>query len=180
MADTFHIDRRIAKDKDIQRSYQFELLIPNIGDLLQDDFTFRCRSASIPGRGNDPIESYFLGQTRFYPGKPSWGGNTLAVEVEEYEDQRGLQAINSWNQVMFDANPQGINPGAALAENRAQLTRDVTLFMYKYNGDKLPKKIVFYNTWLETVGDVGLNYNDNNSVKYNVTFRWDYWLIKNS
>jgi len=180
MADTFHIDRRIAKDKDIQRVYQFELLIPNIGDLLQDDFTFRCRTASIPGRGNEVISSFFLGQERFYPGRPQWGGNQLTVEVEEYEDQRGLQAVNSWNQFMFDADPQGINPGAALAPNRAALTRDISLFMYKYNGEKLPKKVIFYNTWLETVGDVALSYNTSESVKYSLQFRWDYWLIKDS
>ena len=180
MADNFHIDRRIAKDKDIQRAYQFELLIPNIGDLLQDDFTFRCRSASIPGRGNEPITSTFLGQERFYPGKPTWGGNQLAVEVEEYEDQAGLKAINSWSNKMFDANPQSKSNGVSQSNSRANLTRDITLQMYKYNGDKMPKKIVFYSAWLENVGDVSLNYTTNDSVKYAVNFKWDYWLIKDS
>lgn len=180
MADTFHIDRRISKDKDIQRAYQFELLIPNIGELFQDDFTFRCRSASIPGRGNDVISSFFMGQERFYPGRPTWGGNQLSVEVEEYQDQGGLIALNSWHQKMFDADPNGQNPGVANTNNRNGLTRDITLFMYKYNGEKLPKKIIFYNSWLETVADVALNYQQNESVKYTPQFRWDYWLLKDS
>ena len=94
MATNFHIDRRIAKDKDIQRAYQFELLVPNIGRLTQEDFTFRVRSATIPGRGNDVIVSTFLGQDRHYPGRPTWGGNQLTVEIEEYEDQKGMIAIN--------------------------------------------------------------------------------------
>ena len=180
MADNFHIDRRIAKDKDIQRAYQFELQIPNIGELLQEDFAFRVRSATIPGRGNDVIVSTFLGQDRHYPGRPNWGGNQLTVEVEEYEDQVGLTAINSWNQRKFDANPQSSTNGIAQVRSRENLTRDVTLLMYKYNGDKMPKKCVFYNTFVETVGEVSLNYTANDSVKYSVQFRWDYWLVKDS
>ena len=180
MATNFHIDRRIAKDKDIQRAYQFELLIPNIGRLTQEDFTFRVRSAVIPGRGNDAIVSTFLGQDRHYPGRPTWGGNQLTVEIEEYEDQKGMIAINDWNQRKFDANPKSPDNGAAQVESRANLCRDVSLVMYKYNGEKMPKKCVFYNTWVETIGEASLNYTSNDSVKFSVQFKWDYWLIKNS
>jgi hypothetical protein len=178
--DNFHIDGRIAKSKDIQRSYQFELLVPNIGELTQNDFTFRCRSASIPGRGNEVISSFFLGQERFYPGKPTWGGNNLAVEIEEYDDQRGIQALNSWNQLMFDADMTSDGAGFASQSTRVGLTRDVTLLMYKYNGEKLPKKVVFYNAWLESISDTALNYNASESVKYTATLRWDYFLLKDS
>ena len=180
MAEGFHIDRRISRDKDVQRAYQFELLVPDVGDLYTPDFTFRVRSAVIPGRGNDVITSTFMGQDRHYPGRPNWGGNQLTVEIEEYEDQNGLAAIQSWNQLKFDADPKNESGGFAQTGKRALYTKDIELIMYKYNGEKMPQKCVFYNSWVETIGEASLNYTSNESVKYSVQFRWDYWLPKPS
>jgi hypothetical protein len=173
---SFHIDGRISKDKDIQRAYQFELEIDSLGDLKQD-FTYRCRSATIPGRGNDPIVSTFMGQDRYYPGRPTWGGNTLSVEIEEYDDQVGLKALQSWHEKMFISDPKDDNGGVAMAAKRKGYTRDIKLKMYKYNGEPMDKCIVFYSCFLETVGEVSLNYTSNDSVKYTAGFKWDYWLL---
>ena len=81
---------------------------------------------------------------------------------------------------MFNANPTDDDSGFADSSTRVGLCRDVTLLMYKYNGDKMPKKCVFYSTWLETVSEVAVNYTDSNSIKYSAQFKWDYWLLKDS
>jgi hypothetical protein len=188
MAD-FHIDKRIAKNKDIQRAYQFELIIPSVTgtDLISDNFAIQVRSASIPGRGNEPITSTFFGQEKFYPGKPTWGGNQLTVEVEEYDDQSGLKALNSWSELMFNSDFTDTGAGGGgvaklprASGNTLNLCKDITLKMYKYDGTPMPKKCLFKQAWPETVSETALAYTSNDSVKYSVQFRWDYWLLQDN
>lgn len=182
----FHIDKRIAANKDIQRAYQFELVVPDIKDVISSDFTIQVRSASIPGRGNEAIASTFFGQEKFYPGKPTWGGNQLTVEVEEYDDQAGLKALNSWSELMFSAKFTDENNGGVAKLPRTtkgsgfNLCRDIKLKMYKYDGTLMPKQCTFKNAWPETVSETALAYTSNDSVKYSVQFRWDYWLLEDA
>lgn len=175
----FSIDGRMKDLPDIQRQYNFELLIPQIGDWNQDDMIVRCKTAAIPSRGNTPIESIFMGMKQFYPGQPLFT-NTLAVEIEEHEDQKALIALHSWNEQIFDTNPKSATAGQAQQSGKKDISGDIKLVMYGFGGDPLPKAIVFKNAFLENVDDSTLGFANNESVKFTATFRFDYWLLQDN
>ena len=166
---------RLKDLPDIQKNYMWELFIPSIEDLDQDDMVIRCRTASIPGRTIAPIESNFMGTKQFYPGKSKYTGN-LAIQLEEFEDQKVHQALHSWMQSIFDYDPKSGTAGQSKAAGKNDYSVDVTLKLYKGDGSDVDKKIRFYNCWPTSVGDAALDYAGPDSVKYDVTFQFDYWL----
>jgi hypothetical protein len=49
--------------------------------------------------------------------------------------------------------------------------------MYKYDGSLMQQAIRFYNAWPAAVADVAMDYTGNESVKYSVTFEYDFWTL---
>lgn len=175
----FSIDGRMKNLPDIQRAFMFELFIPDIGEWSQDSMIVRCKTAVIPSRGNQPIESMFMGMKQHFPGQPLFG-HTLTVEIEEHEDQKALKALTDWSQEIFDVNPQSPTAGQSKGATDNDVSRDITLKMYRYNGQVLEKSVKMYNAFLENVDDATLGYANNESVKFNATFRFDYWLLQDN
>ncbi len=175
----FTIDGRMRNLPDIQKQYMFELLIPNIGEWNQDDMIVRCKTASIPSRGNTPIESFFMGTKSFTPGQPIFT-NVLNVEIEELEDQKGLISLYDWSQKIFDHDPNSPTGGQSQENSKQGVSRDISLRMYKGNGEPLEKSISFKNSFIENFDDSPMGFANNESVKINVTFRFDYWLLVNT
>jgi hypothetical protein len=173
----FAIDSRMKDLPDPQTQYMWELLIPNIGDLVQDDILLRLQTAVIPSRGNQPMESMFMGMKQHFSGQPLFT-HTLVTELEEREDQEVFKSLNSWNQLIFDIDPNSNTSGQSKVTGKRDYTRDITLTMYNKGKGKLPYSVVFYNAFLENVDDSQLGYANNESVRYNATFRFDYWLPK--
>jgi hypothetical protein len=173
----FAIDSRMKGLPDPQTQYMWELLIPNIGDLVQDDILLRCQTATIPSRGNQPMESMFMGMKQHFSGQPLFS-HTLITEFEEREDQVVLTSLNSWQDLVFDIDPNSNTSGQSKVTGKQDYTRDIKLVMYKKNGEPLPYSVVFYNAFIENIDDSALGYANNESVKYSATFRFDYWLPK--
>ncbi len=188
--------RKLATAPDIQRTWLWEWVIPEIGDIAPDgfdleDLIIRCRSTSIPSRGNEVIESNFMSMKQYFMGKPIIE-STITTQFEEFEDQKIMQFLYSWRQAIFNIGPKESDsidsvtklvgdPGsAALGSKRKGLSKTCYLKMYAFNGDLLPYSIKFINAWPENVEGVSLDYAGGESVKYNVTWRFDFWqLIKN-
>ena len=173
----FTIAGRLKNLPDIQRTYMWELFIPSIAELDQDDMVLRVRNVVIPGRTIQPIESYFLGSKQFHPGKSEYVG-TFPVQIEEMEDGKAHQALHSWQQLIWDADPNSSTAGQSKVNGKRDYTRDIVLKMYKNNGTKMDKDIVFYNSWVQNVGDATLDYTASESLKFECTFQYDYWLTR--
>jgi hypothetical protein len=146
------------------------------GKANTEDLIIRCRTASIPGRGFDSIESNFMGMKQFFPSKPTFS-NTLAVTIEETEDQKVGKALYAWRQKIFDVDPASPKAGVSSGLVKRDLAKDIFLLMYRYNGSSFEKKIKFVNAWIQNVDDVGLDYAGNDAVKYSVTFQYDFWVL---
>lgn len=175
----FSIDGRVKSAGDIQRNWKWELWIPRptgVTTWSQEDMTIRSRSTVIPGRGNEPIESNFMGQKQFFPGKPIFP-NTFAVMFEEFEDKQVSKSLYSWQQAMHDHSSTGANPGMGIAEGKQAIKSDIVLREYGVSG-KLLQSVVIKNAWVQNVDDVSMDYTGAESVKYNVTFQYDSWDIK--
>lgn len=179
--------RRIKNLPDVQRTWLWEFVVSNIGDLidigadnLEDDLIIRARSCTIPGRGIEIIPSNFMGMQQLFAGRPTFD-RAITVNFEETEDQLMSKFLYDWNQAFYDVVPGGATAGVARAETKRELTRTVYLNMYHFGGtndDILERRVKFWNAWPSTVADVGLNYETSDSVKYDVTFSFDFWTLE--
>ncbi|MFW6219521.1 MAG: hypothetical protein ACOCZ5_00180 [bacterium] len=193
----FTIEGRMKSMTDVQRNWMWQLVfVPNgsiINDVLDrlrkdvfdelitdDALTLRCRSVSIPQRSTETITSDWMGTTQYTQGRPRFG-NTLSVEFEETEDQVITEFLYDWQQMIFDIEP-GLVGGSSqminlVGSRRRSLSSTLYLEMFKYDGTKMKKRIKFINAWPQSVGDVLLSYGSNESVKYDVTFQFDFWKL---
>ena len=179
----FTIEGRAKKLQDIQRNWMWELLIPSISDVTNgimgdvEDLIIRCRTATIPARGNESLESSFMGMKQFFPGKPTFG-NTFDVSVEETEDQIVHKALTAWQNLIFNIAPNNPTGGQSLRPLKRDVAKDIYLIMYKYNGESMERKIRFYNCFIQNVGDVSMDYSSQAAVQYSVTFQFDFWELQ--
>jgi len=182
--------RRLAKVGDVQRNWLFELVIPGIASIAPgivdvEDFIIRCRTATIPSRGNEVIESNFMSMKQYFMGKPIIEP-TFTTTLEEFEDQKVMKFIYSWRQAITNIHPdlnsvtpiQGPVPGAAaFPAKRMGLSKTAFLRMYKFDGSLMENQIEFINMWPENVDAVTLDYAGTEAIKYNVTWRSDFWRL---
>jgi len=194
MATNFTIEgRRLANLPDLQKTWMWEWVVMDankIDSVISDseDLIIRCRTASIPSRGTEVMESNFMGMKQYFMGKPVIESN-ISTTFEETEDQKVMHFLYAWRQAMFNVNPveggDGIAnvgmPGASLFDKKRNLAKTCYLKMYKSEGTLLPYMIKFVNTWPENVDAVSLDYGSNEGVKYNVNWKFDFWqLVKTS
>jgi len=186
MSPSFHIDQRLGSLPDPQKTWTWELAISDISSIVpgltSDDLTIRCRSASLPGRGSETIESSFFGMKQKFASKPTFG-MTLAVSFEEFEDQKMSKALYAWNNKIFDTNFSSAQAGGSQAVQKRSIAgklgyaTNIFLNQYTYDRTKLEKSVKFFNAFPQDVGDVGLDYAGSGSVIYNVTFSYDRWEL---
>ena len=194
MADTgkMYIEgRKIKNFADIQRSFLFEVEIVNFtskripgmeGTALgtnweNEDITLRARTCSLPSRGTDAIESNFGAMKQFFPGKPTFE-NTTQITFEETESQGVGIFLYNWAQMIFDITKGHSNSskkrGAPLTDAYVDMIKVTPI---RYNGEPFKNSVYFYNCWLQNVDSVSLDYTTSESVKYNATFQFDFWLL---
>lgn len=180
----FTINNRAPRFADIQRNFMWQLFIPGVitvapSALLDfEDLIVRCRSVSIPQRSTEAIQSNFMGTRQFFPGKADPGGGTVTVGFEDTEDMLIKRVMYEWQQNIFNTNPNSnLTAGKSKKRFKRQLVKDLYLVMYTYDGTILPKIIRFKNAWVQAVGESQLSYDAGESVKYDVTFQYDYWTL---
>jgi len=183
--DNFTINSRTAKIADVQKTFMWQLYIPGIsyvagkstGALLDlEDMLIRCRSISIPRRETEAIRSHFMGTSQYFPGKTDAGG-TVSVSFEETEDLTIARTFYSWNQAIFNIDPDaGSEAGKSAAFMKSSLVKDVYLILLGYGGQPLGC-VKYNNAWVQNIGESQLSYEDGGAVKYDVTFQYDYWTL---
>lgn len=184
MANNFHIVGRTSHIGDVQRTYNWQVSIPKpiavSAPDWEEDLLLRARSAAIPGVTINQIESSFMGMKQQFAGNATLE-HSLAVEFEEFEDQKILEYLNLWSRSIFDTQNVTNGGGAfTAAESKADYSVTLTLNMFKNNRESTPKKILFHNAWLQSYSSVSLGYGDASSVKYPATFYWDYYTIEDA
>lgn len=194
----FTVENRLGTAPDIQRNFLFEFTATGLGVLLknaansnpgakfsaitetvEDDIIIRSKTCSIPARGNDVIESYFMGMKQLFPGRATFE-NTLSVNIDETEDQLVLQTLYLWRQMVLNISDKSTNAGYSQVGDKRSLTSDLRLQTYKFDGTKMENSIIFKNAWPSNVDGVELNMTGNEKVMYNATFTYDYWFLKDA
>ena len=176
----FTIEGRARANKlpDIQRAWMWELFIPSIkdvtGNMDVDDLIIRVKTAVIPGRQIESMTSEFMGMKQYFPGKTTFT-STFTSSIEETQDQMVWKALKHWQNLIYLVDPVRPKGGASQRPNKRSIAKDIYLREYGYDGKPLEKKVRFYNCYPEGVGDVTISYESADQVKYEVTWRYDFW-----
>ena len=176
----FTIEGRAKRLPDIQRTWMWELLIPSIADVTGgimsdvEDLIIRVRSAVIPGRQIESMTSEFMGMKQYFPGKTTFA-STFTSTIEETQDQMVWKALKHWQNLIYLVDPKVPAGGASQRPTKRSIAKDIFLIEYGYNGEPLDEKVRFYNCYPEGVGDVTTSYESADQVKFEVTWRYDFW-----
>lgn len=178
----FHIEGRNPK-KDIQKTYLWQLWIPELPKffskfptLAHDDVIFACKNAAIPGMSIENIETYFLGVKQLFPCKTIFD-NSVELTFEEREDQKVLLTFSEWIKKIHNPTPVSIFGGGGSHLRKKDIAKDMFLKLYSNDGNELKYNIKFENAYPSKLGEVTLDYTDNNSVKFPITISFDYWSL---
>jgi hypothetical protein len=170
----FTLAGRASKLADVQRTWTWELSIPNnpIANMTDEDITIRCRISALPSRAIEPVETFFLGRKQLFPGRVTYSNN-LSLTFEETEDQRIGIWLNEWMEKI-----EGVKTGVGEYLVKNDIAADVYLLMYKMNGELMRRRIRFINAYPISFEDITLDYSTSDSVKYAVTFAFDNWILE--
>lgn len=176
-----HLESRFKNLPDIIRTYNFEVIIPDIksvSDAIPDveDLTLRARSVTLPSRGNEKIESNFGAMKQFFPGKPIFS-HTTTIVFEELEDQMISRVFFDWANKLIDTRPNSPTGGMSQAEKKRDLCKDLIIRLFDYNGESLDRAYKLYNAFPENQDEISLDYTDNSSIKIPITFNHDFWEL---
>lgn len=178
-----HISRLKSIDADVQRTYNWEVIVqepPGLAGLGQgfwedNTITLRARSAMIPGSTTNAIESTFMGMKQFFAGNSELE-HVLAIEFEEFEDQKLGKLLNAWQRIIFDSQTDK-DGGDTVSSKAAYCSPQFELRMLKQDGEPMDQSIIFENCWLQNFASVQMAYGDSSSVKYSCSFQWDYYKL---
>lgn len=151
------------------RVFLWDMLIPNpVGGGDTETLMVRCQSSVIPGRSVGEIKVPYkqTGGVKFH-GKLAFPQSWKCTFIEG-EDKKIFNAINGWNQKIVDAEG-----GISTAD--PDLKTDVYLTLLTTKGDTF-HKIKLVGAYIQDVADVPVSYETEDTVKYDVTFSYDYWV----
>lgn len=180
--------RRIKSFSDIQRNFNYEITFDSAHTFIPgwdaEDVTLRVRTFSVPSRGNEPIESNFGAMKQFFAGKPTFS-NTMQITFEETESQKVQSFLHAWQQRIFNINEGHANHERKRGTNGGGISDrgicDVaTIKAYRFNNEELENKYYLINTWLQNVDDVSIDYSQNEAIRFNATFQFDFWTYGSS
>jgi len=172
MADSINADRLKANITNTQRTYLWEVVIPNpLGGGDSEALLLRAQSATIPGRSFGDIHVPYKNTAGFnIPGKVKYTHSWQVVFVEG-EDAKIREAIVGWmQQITHDQQMVGL--GDPFIKK--------TVYMRLLGTDgSVTKKIELIGAYPSDIADVSVDYESENVVKYQVTWKYDRWQDAN-
>jgi len=150
------------------RTYLWEIIIPALpaGGSTEDILT-RCQSTAIPGRSVGTIAIPFKQSAGLiFHGKLTYD-HTWECTFVEGEDKKIHDAIYAWNQYIID---DVTNVGMGDTE----IKTDIYLTLLTTKAETY-RKIRLVGCFPSAVAAVDMSYDDENIVRYTVTFSFDKW-----
>jgi len=162
------IDNLKANLTNPARTYLWEVLIPNVigGGSDTETLLLRCQSTSIPGRTVEGITVPFKATAGVkFPGRVTFT-HTWDCEFIEGEDKAVFQAFYNWLQKIVNAR-EGVGEAAP------DVKVDIVLNLLNTKGEQY-NSLKLVGCYPEAVGNVDLNYNASEVVRFTVTFSYDW------
>ena len=175
----YHLEDRLKNKPDIQRSYLWELIIPDIGSVSDsvkdaDELVTRVRTTNLPGRGVEVIQSDFMGMRQMFPGRVNFS-HTLQVTFEELENQIVSTVLYEWSNKIFDIRHGSPTGGVAQVSRKRDIAKDIIIRQVAYDGSYLKNAYKLVNCFIQNYDEVSLDYTQNDKIMIPVSFSFDYW-----
>lgn len=150
------------------RTYLWEVMFSNpIGGGDRDVLMLRCQTANIPGRSVGEILVPFKQSAGIkFPGKLTVS-HTWACTFIEGTDKKVFDALYAWDQAVIHDKLNIGGPDTAIKS-------DIYLRLLDTKGS-VCLKIKLVGCYPQARDDVPVAYEDEDTIKYPVTFSYDYW-----
>lgn len=150
------------------RTYLWEAMFTNpIGGGDADVLMLRCQTTNIPGRSVGEILVPFKQSPGVkFPGKLTVSHTWICSFIEGI-DKKVFNAIYAWKQAIVHDKLNVGGPDIAIKS-------DIYLRLLDTKGVVF-LKIKLVGCYPQAVDDVPLAYEDEDTIKYSVTFSFDYW-----
>ena len=151
------------------RTYLWEMIIPAIPGAggQAEDLLIRCQSTSLPGRsvGVIPVPYKQSAGIQFH-GKLTYSHSWTCTFIEG-EDHKVHDAIHAWNNFIVD-DLDNVGQGDTMIKS------DIYLNLLTTKGEDY-REVRLIGCFPMEVADVDMSYDDENVVKFSVTFSYDKW-----
>lgn len=180
----------LANNVDIMKQFLFDVRFEYESDsalapiLDKDDFMIKARSASIPQKSFNELETNYMGTKLLYPGKATITGD-FTVTWDEFQDNSISIALHKWANLLMN---QGFNEdiggssnnitGGAVANYASAYCCTVELIVYDSTlKNPLPIKWRLYRVWPKSVNGFQLDHNGDSKVTREATFSYSNFEV---
>jgi hypothetical protein len=173
----FHIEGRMRGQPDVLTNFMWEVeFVTPLNQKLfgrdVDGLNIKVKNISTPSRSIDTIETWFYGLKQNIPGRTTFS-NQITMTFEETEDQYVLHSIYRWMERIQSMDP--LNPFVTYGTK--SFAMNLFIKQIKYNGEEAPYAIELKKAYPISVNEMNLDYSGNDSIRYDVTFNYGYWLL---
>lgn len=168
---------------DLAKSWLYQIIFEyESGSVLAnvigtDDFMLRAKTASLPQKDFETLETHYMGSKLVYPGKSTMAG-TFDVEFDEFQDLYITKALHRWQNLLFNAGFQNdVDVGGITGGSSSNYLKDycATARVVLYDStlkSKLPVEYKFYYVFPKTVNSVTLGQENSDKLKRTCTFQY--------
>lgn len=177
--------------KDLAKQYLFQIRflyekgsdLANILDI--EDLMIKARTASLPQKSFNELETQYMGSKLLYPGKATVSGD-FNVRWDEFQDLSVSVALHRWSNLMFN---QGFKNDISYGTNNQKTggassnyakdytcTAEILLFDSTLN-NVLPVKWCLYRVWPKTISSFGLDQDADGKITREATFSYSNFEI---
>lgn len=153
--------------------FEVKLSFPGEGGVADEEFTFMCRSAQLPGMNMGIAQVSYFGRSIKLQGDRMY--EDWNVRVYNDEDFKVRNAFEAWQ------NRMGmIDWGTDAIENPAgdwqDMYVDITVTQMAKDGNTRLKQYTLHNAWPTNIGPIELDWASNDNVEeFSVNFSYDYF-----
>ena len=181
---------QLANLPDLAKAYLFQVrfLYESESPLAQlldsDDLMIKARTASLPQKDFNELDTQYMGTKLLYPGKATVSG-TFEVQWDEFQDTTISIALHRWSNLLMN---QGFQDdiggssnnitGGAFSNFASRYCATVEVLLYDSTlKELLPVKWRLYRVWPKTVANVSLDQNGDSKITRSCTFSYSTFEV---
>jgi len=160
----------------IAKSSHFEVQITGVGETdMERDMMARVSTAALPGRTISTAEYKIYGPVQKIPYGATYTDASMNILLSE--DMREKEYFEKWQERIAGTNAFGLGRAKHNVEYYDTITGTVNIRQYGEAG-QLNSIHTLREAYPLVIGDVGLNWNDENPAELSVTFSYtDYKVV---
>lgn len=175
--------------QDLAKAFLFQVrFIYEKGSALSsildtDDFMIKARTASLPQKSFNELDTQYMGSKLIYPGKATVSGD-FSVQFDEFQDMGISIALHQWTNMIFnqgfknDISAFGNLTGGAISNYAKDYTATTEILLYDSTlRNLLPVKWVLYRVWPKQVNSFGLDHNGEAKITREATFSYSNFEV---